>query len=464
MTLPIGENDLLAALGAIVGEAGVRSGDSIPQRNFQDAAGLAPVSPLAVVMPTTTEQVAAILRLCRAVPVPVVVQGGMTGLAGGAHPQAGEVALSMERLRGIEEIDLESRTMTVRAGTILAEVQQAAADAGLFYGVDLGARGSCTIGGNVATNAGGIQVMRYGMTRRNVLGIEAVLPDGRIVRSLNKMAKNNTGYDWKELLIGSEGTLGVVTRVVLALQPAPESIQSAFCAVAGVKKAHAVLSRLEARFPGRIVAFEAMWREYMQVATRLLADTRPFAAEPEIALIAEAAIGDGEDARTAFVEALGSLMEEGTVLDGRVAQSEADRKRFWTWREANYEFDRILPPASHFDVSIAPGRMEEAISLLRARVASTLPGGLLVAYGHMADSNLHLAVYAADAVTPATACDAVIYATVGELGGSISAEHGIGVLKRPYLALSRSAEEIELMRGLKELFDPASILGRGRIL
>ncbi len=256
-------SDVTTALLAALGPDRVRVGDDIPVRNHADASGLKPTPPHALLLPRSTEDVATALRICHEHRHPVVTQGGMTGLAGGAHPQAGEIALSLERMAGVEEVDEASGTLTALAGTPLAVIQKAAEDAGFMCGIDLGARGSCTIGGNIATNAGGNQVLRYGMARRNVLGLEVVLSDGRVVRSLNKMLKNNAGYDWTQLFIGSEGTLGVVTRVVLGLHPRPQGVQTAFCAAEGFPAALAILRALERRFPGRLLVFEGMWREFM---------------------------------------------------------------------------------------------------------------------------------------------------------------------------------------------------------
>ena len=220
--------------------------------------GMAPCPPGLLILPRDTQEVSQALAICHAHGARIVVQGGMTGLAGGAHPQAGEVALSLERLAGIEEIDTLAGTLTARAGTKLQEIQEAAQAKGFFCGIDLGARGSCTIGGNIATNAGGNQVLRYGMARRNVLGLEAVLADGTVVTSLNKMLKNNAGYDWTQLFIGSEGTLGIVTRVVLGLHPAPRGVRSALLAFSRFEDVLTVLRRFDAALPGRMIVFEAM--------------------------------------------------------------------------------------------------------------------------------------------------------------------------------------------------------------
>jgi FAD/FMN-containing dehydrogenase len=454
---------LIEALQNIVGHDFVRQGDAIPRRNWTDMAGMTPRRPQALVLPGSTQDVSAVLAKCLEARQAIVVQGGMTGLAGGAHPQDGEIAPSLERLQGIEEIDVASRTMTVHAGTPLFKVQDAARDAGLHYGVDLGARGTCTIGGNVATNAGGVQALRYGVTRRNVLGLEVVLSDGTILSGLNKLMKNNTGYDWPQLMIGSEGTLGVITRVCLSLSPSPPALQTALCAVTNVTDAISVLTRLDRALPGRLMTFEGMWRDYMEVTARVTALPQPFRTSPEIILLVEAALGDDEAGRDLFTDTLAALLEDGLILDAVIAQSLQDRQRFWAYREANYEFDRALPGAVHFDVSLPMDRMDDAITQLRRHTADLAPRSTFITYGHMADSNLHLAIYPETFTDDLTEATTAVYDAVGLFEGSVSAEHGIGVLKRSYLSRSRSPGEIRLMKNLKHMFDPAGILNRDRI-
>jgi len=452
----------LAALTAALGPEQICIGGAVPGRNRADSAGLPPCPPAALLLPRSTAEVSAALAICHRLSLPVVVQGGLTGLAGGAHPLEGEIALSLERMSGIEELDPVGRTMTALAGTPLEAIQQRAAEAGLLYGVDLGARGSCTIGGNVATNAGGVQVLRYGMTRRNVLGLEAVLPDGRIVSSLVKVIKNNAGYDWTQLLIGSEGTLGVVTRVLLALQPAVPSHHTALCAVAGVAEALQVLDRLEAKLPGGLLACEAMWRDYLAATAAHAALPPPFTG-PALTLLVEAALPTGEAYANLFLEALSALVEEGLLEEVLVAQSSRERARFWTYREASSEFYRHLPTGLHFDISVPLAAMAQGVDLLHARIAESGPDATLILFGHLADSNLHLSIHPPEGAGFAGLAE-VVYSTVRELRGSISAEHGVGVLKRPYLGYSRSDAELALMRTLKDALDPAGILNRGRIL
>jgi FAD/FMN-containing dehydrogenase len=455
--------DLNAQLRAIVGDGFVKEGDAIPRRNWSDAAEIPPVCPALLVIPGSTEEVSEVLALCSKAGQTVVIQGGLTGLAGGAHPQVGEIALSLERLQGIEEIDTASRTMTVLAGTPLYQVQDAAREAGLHYGVDLGARGTCTIGGNVATNAGGVQALRYGVTRRNVLGVEAVLSDGTILNGLNKLMKNNTGYDWPQMMIGSEGTLGVITRVCLSLSPAPPALQTALCAAASVADASKALAELDRQFPGQLMTFEGMWREYMEITDKFTSLPEPFEPATELTLLIEVALGDDQAAQDRFTDALGALLEAELISNALISQSLQDRQKFWAYREANYEFDRLIPGSAQFDISLPMNRMDAAIGAMRRQIAALAPGATLITYGHMADSNLHLAILPATRSDDLADAVKAVYDIVGQSEGSISAEHGIGVLKRPYLSRSRGPEEIALMKRLKTMFDPAGVLNQGRI-
>jgi FAD/FMN-containing dehydrogenase len=457
-------SDLIDALTAALGPQ-VKTGSDVPLRNHADASGLSPVCPKALVLPQTTEEVAAALRICHEHGHPVVTQGGLTGLAGGAHPQAGEIALSLERMNGIEEIDAASATLTALAGTPLAAVQQAADEAGYLCGIDLGARGSCTIGGNAATNAGGNQVLRYGMARRNILGLEVVLADGTVVRSLNKMLKNNAGYDWTQLFIGSEGTLGIITRVVIGLHPKPQGLQTALCAVESFEDGLLVLRQFQQAHPGRLLVFEAMWREFMTVATQVCGLPNAFEARHDITLLIEADMGEDPAGIEAFSLALSELYEQGLIKDALVAQSRADRNRFWAYRETPYEYGRFLPEEIRFDVSVPLDRMTEAVTHLREEMPKRWPEAIWVVFGHVADSNIHINVAIQDMSDETKkGVQGLVYDLVSRLGGSVSAEHGIGRIKRPYLPLSRSEPELALMAKMKQTLDPAGILNPGRVL
>lgn len=442
-----------------LGRGSIRTGDDIPLRNRTDASGFPATLPVMLVLPQNTAEVSAALRLCHDHGQPVVTQGGMTGLAAGATPASDEVAISLERMVGIEEIDPHSGTITALAGTPLQSVQEAAESAGFMLGIDLGARGSCTIGGNVATNAGGNTVLRYGMTRPNVRGLEAVLSDGQIVRSDNKMMKNNTGYDWTQLMIGSEGTLGIITRVTLALHPKPARIDAAFVKVADTGAALALLRDLGQRLAGGLLVFEAMWPEFYAIAIETMGLSAPVPVDDKVVLLIEAPAGE-----PGLVDALGANLETGGILDATVAQSEADRARFWSVRESVYEHNRHFPPMIGFDISIPLDRMADAVATLRARLNEAFPGVPWVVFGHLADSNLHVNVMPDDrSDSTRRQVEETVYGVVSEFAGSVSAEHGIGRLKAPYLALSRSPAELDLMRAIKRQLDPKGILNPGRI-
>jgi FAD/FMN-containing dehydrogenase len=451
--------ELLATLGPDL----MRTGADIPERQSADAAGIAPQPPLALVLPRTTEDVATALRICHAHGQAVVTQGGLTGLAGGAHPGAGEVAISLQRMVGVEDLDAESNTLTALAGTPLQVIQQAAEEAGLMCGIDLGARGSCSIGGNVATNAGGNQVIRYGMTRRNVLGLEAVLADGQVVRSLNKMQKNNAGYDWTQLFIGSEGTLGIVTRVVLALHARPQGVQTALLAADSTPDAIAILRAAERALPAGLLVFEAMWREMYEIATTTIGVPAPIPRGHEVYLLVEAPTGEaGPEPFEAF---LAELYERGLVKDAVVAKSRAERDRFWALRESVYEYKRLIPNEINFDVSFPLNRMEEAVALFRKAIPEAFPDAIYCIFGHLADSNIHVNVMPkVKSPEVKKAVERVVYDCTRQLGGSVSAEHGIGRHKRPYLPLSRTAPELALMASIKHALDPKGILNPGRVL
>jgi FAD/FMN-containing dehydrogenase len=451
---------LVEALGSKI-----RTGPDIPSRNHADASGLQPAVPQALILPQTTEDVSTALRICHKHRQSVVTQGGLTGLAGGAHPQTGEIALSLERMNGVEEIDPASATLTALAGTPLAVVQQAADEAGFLCGIDLGARGTCTIGGNIATNAGGNQVLRYGMARRNTLGLEVVLADGTVVRSLNKMLKNNAGYDWTQLFIGSEGTLGIITRAVIGLHPKPQGLQTALCAVGRFDDALVVLRRFQQAHPGRLLVFEAMWREFMTVATEICGLPPAFESEHDVTLLIEADMGEDPAGTEAFSLLLSEFYEQDLIKDAVVAQSRADRNRFWAYRETPYEYGRFLPEEIRFDVSVPLNRMTEAVAHLRREMPKQWPDAVYVVFGHVADSNIHINVAIHDMTDDIKkGVQGLVYELVSRLGGSISAEHGIGRIKRPYLPLSRTETELALMMKMKQTLDPEGILNPGRIL
>ena len=455
--------EFLQALRQTLGAEAVLSGDAVPARYHTDWSGTPPVAPLALVRPRSTEDVSATLRLCHQHRVPVVPQGGLTGLAGAAVPSADCVALSLERMPAIEAIDARSATMTVQAGATLQAVQEAAVDAGLAFGVDLGARGSCQIGGNVATNAGGNGVLQHGMMREQVLGLEVVLADGTVLPMLRPMLKNNTGYDLKQFFIGAEDTLGVITRVLLRLRPLPQAKATALVALPGFDQALAVLQRMQARFGNSVAAFELMWDNFVQASVQWQQLQAPLAERhPLLALID--VDGKGEASLREAVEAvLGDAMEAGEVVDAVIAQSQTQAKTLWKLREAPAELNTQMHPPVNFDVSLPQAEIGRFAAAIQAAFDARWPGHHTLFFGHVGDGNLHVST---DGATVGGACEAVeaeLYRVVGAFHGSVSAEHGIGLHKKPFLALSRTPQELAAMRAIKAALDPLGLMNPGKV-
>lgn len=421
--------------------------------------------PLAVLYPKGTKEVSQIMQQASRCGMPVVPQGGLTGMTGGAVPSQNCVALSLEKMRGVEDLDTFADTVCAWAGTPLQVVQEAAAAADRFLAVDFGSRGSCTIGGAVANNAGGNRVLRYGMMRDQVLGLEVVLADGTVITNLNKMIKNNAGYDLRNLFIGSEGTLGIVTRIVLRLFPAPRSCSTMLCAVAGIDQVHELLAMARAMLGANLSAFEVMWRDFYEV-THEVAGRSPLSPESGSHFILLEALGSNpqtdEIAFEAFAEA--ALTRE-VIADAVIARSQSDTQNFWRIRDSSGELSHLWGKGTvvNFDISVPVARVEEFTVQCRQALAEALPGSSVVFFGHVADSNMHLAVPDPLGHDRELICDTV-YGVVRSLSGSVSAEHGIGLDKRKYLSFSRSEEEIALMRGIKAMLDPAGLLNPGKLL
>ncbi len=446
---------LADALGGMVLAA-----EAIPERYWTDATGHAPCRPLALVRPRSTADVATALRLCNQHRCPVIPQGGLSGLAAGAVPSAGSVAISLEHLSGDIEVDATAATLTAGAGNTLVAVQEAARDAGLRYPVDLGSRGSCQIGGNVATNAGGHAVLRHGMTRDRVLGLEVVLADGSVLDLMNTMVKNNAGYDLKQWFIGSEGTLGVITRVVLKLAPRSGETHTFLCAVRRYEDAIGLLGALRtAGLP--VEAFEVMWQDFYVMSCGWLNGSPPLDTDFPLYVLCEV-----ECEAAALENALEPLIDDGRLVDVVLASSGAQAAQLWRIREATGEFPSRLD-AINFDVSLPIARIDAFVTTLRERLQSRWPDCMSVAFGHIGDSNLHWTVDG-NSLPENTAgmhyeVEALVYALVGAWGGSISAEHGIGLLKRDFLHYSVNAQGFAAMRTIKHSLDPHGILNPGKV-
>ncbi|MEI4472445.1 FAD-binding oxidoreductase [Frigidibacter sp. MR17.24] len=462
-TRPDPEGCLTALTEAFPGAA-LLAGDAIPARNLQDTSYLPAVGPLAVVRPADPAGVARAVAICARHHVPFVPQGGLTGLAGGGHPVAGAVMISLERLTGIEEIDPAASTLTVCAGTPLEVIQKAADAEGFFIPLDLGARGSCQIGGNLGTNAGGNRVIRYGMAREMVLGLEYVLPDGTLVTSLNKMIKNNAGYDLKQLFIGSEGTLGIITRAVLRMQPKPGCVNAALCGCDTYEDVVALLGSARRGLGPMLSAFEVMWPDYWHEATVTVGVRSPLEGlHPYYVLIEAQGLAEETDGPR-FQSWIEDQFEAGLLADAAISQSLGDVQAFWNTRDACSEFGSRLGPHCAFDIGLPVARMEAFVSACRDRLAASIPQSLAVFYGHIGDGNLHIVALSRGAETqPMAEIAAIVYATVRDFDGTVSAEHGIGLLKKPYLPYSRTPEELALMRRIKAALDPEGLLNPGKV-
>ncbi len=454
---------LLAELRDVLGDDGVLVGDDVAAR-AGDGSGTTPCAARAVLRPRTTEEVSAALAACHGAGQPVAPQGGLTGLVGGGVAGDLEVAVTLERMTAIEEIDPVGRTMTVQAGAALQTVQEAAEAEGLLFPLDLGARGSCTIGGNVATNAGGNRTIRYGMTRDSVLGLEAVLADGTVLSSLNRMVKNNAGYDLKHLFVGSEGTLGIVTRVVLRLERRPRSHDCALLTAPGFAEVVELLRRLEEEIGASMSAFEVMWREFYELATGPRARTAPPIPHgaPYYVLVESLGARAAEDAAR-FEETLGGCMEAGLIGDAVLGRSRAERDEIWALRDDVEQLNRLAPIFT-FDVSLRIADMESYVADIKAALTERWPESQCVVFGHLGDGNLHVVIAVGDGGPEARgAVEEIVYGRLEPIGGSVSAEHGIGFEKRAHLRRSRSPEEIALMKTLKRKLDPKGILNPGRV-
>ncbi len=395
---------------------------------------------------------------------PVVPMGGLTGLVRGATAGPGEIGLSLERMNCIEAVDARDRTMRVQAGVKLQAVQDAAEHEGLMFALDLGARGSATIGGNAATNAGGNRVIRFGMMRELVLGLEAVLADGTVISSLNRMIKNNAGYDLKQLFIGSEGTLGIITRLVLRLRPLPLSHQTAMLACTNFDQVTGLLGRLDALLGGAMSSFEVMWRDfYALVTTPPAAGRGPLAGQFPYYVIVEAQGGDPAGDQARFEQSLATAAEEGRFADAAITTSQAQRDAIWALRDDVTQLFRLGHPFV-FDISLPVAEMEDYVAEVHRTLAERLPEQRCFTFGHLGDGNLHFVIVGSAGSEARQTVEEVVYQPLATRQGSVSAEHGIGIEKRAWLPLSRSADEIALMRRLKQTLDPRGILNPGRVI
>ena len=459
--------DLSEKFAELVGGGNVFTGDAIDERYRIDGMRKYPRRPGYVLRPKTTEQVAEIVKLAAQTGTPITALGGRTGGVGGGTGDNGGILLSLELMNRIIEIDPKSMTMTVEAGVTLQTVHEAAEAAGLLMPLDLGSRGSATIGGNIATNAGGVRVLRWGMMRDMVLGLEAVLANGTVVSSLGKFIKDNAGYNWKHLLIGSEGTLGIVTRAVLRLRPLPQSTQTAMIAFQSFDDAIGLLRRLDAQLGGQLSSFELMWNSFyvLMTETHRAKQQPPLPQTYPVYALIEAMGNDPERDRARFEEALAEALDQGVAADAVIAQSERERANLWTLRDDLVEAFMPMWPFFAMDLSMAQADMTGFVAETQAGIAEHFPEAKIYHFGHAGDGNLHVNVCVgkADKETEKRVYD-IVYGAVAKVRGSIAAELGVGREKQPFITLTRSPEEIELMRTIKAALDPRNILNPGIIL
>jgi FAD/FMN-containing dehydrogenase len=442
----------------IVGAAHVLTGAPETKPYFTDWRRQYSAAAECVVRPGSTEEVAAVVGLCAREGVAVVPQGGNTGLVGGSVPTGTrrEVVLALGRMNRIRSLDVLNDTATVEAGCVLAAVQAAAADAGRLFPLSLAAEGSCQIGGNLSTNAGGVNVLRYGSAREQVLGMEVVLPDGRVWNGLRGLRKDNTGYDLKQLFLGAEGTLGVITAAVLRLYPRPTASATAWIAVASPAEAVELLAKLRSRVGDRISAFELVSRTCLEAVLAHVPDTRdPLGAPHPWTILAE--FGDSgatEDLHERIAEA----------LDGReavLAQSGEQARSLWRLRESIPEAQ--FTNVKH-DISVPISRIPEFLAIADSGLRASFADAQIFCFGHVGDGNLHYNVGPANLVPQRAAVNRMVYDAVARLGGSISAEHGLGQLKREAIRAQKSPLELELMRVLKTALDPKGLMNPGKVL
>ena len=452
--------DIVSSLIDELGADMVLTGEDVSSRQagFFAKSG---VQAKALVRPRTTADVSLALKFCYDNDQSVVAHGGLTGLVMSAVTAPDDVVISLELMNEIEEINTVDRTAVVQSGVVLQTLQEEAEKRDLMYPLDLGGRGSCTIGGNISTNAGGNRVIRYGMTRDMVLGVEAVLADGTIVSSMNQMIKNNAGYDLKQLFIGSEGSLGIVTRAVLRLREAPRERATLMVAVDEFEKLPNLLKHLDSELGGTLSAFELMWNNYYKlVTTRPAKNTAPMAQDYPFYVLVEAIGCDADRMENILADA----WEQGIVVDAVIAQSESQRMQLWGIRDDVGQLNRFTPNFA-FDVSLRVSHMIDYINEVNRRLEESFPNMVNYIYGHMGDGNLHFLVCPGEGDNSLRHdVEACVYEPLVEIAGSVSAEHGVGLEKKPWLNISRSVEEIDLMRRMKLALDQKGILNPGKIL
>ena len=469
------EADALAKIKAIVGLKGYVETAADMEPNVVDWRGLYRGRALLVVKPASTEEVSQVMAAANAVSLPVVPQSGNTSLCGASvpMPDGRAIVLSVARMNSVRAIDPDNYTMTVEAGCILQTLQETASAADRYFPLSLAAEGSCMIGGNLSTNAGGTNVLKYGNARDLVLGLEVVLPDGRIWNGLRGLRKDNTGYDLKHLFLGAEGTLGVITAAVLKLFPKPRAVETAYCAVRDVAAAKELLGRAKAESGDGVETFELIPRLVMELVLKHIPGTAdPLETRYEMYVLLElvSTATDTSGLRDTMEALLGAAMEDGLVLDAAIAQNEQQRKDLWRLREEAAESQKLEGPSIKHDISVPVATIDQFYTEAEAAVHAVDPGVRVVGFGHLGDGNLHYNLQMPEGsdgkafLAQWGAYNRLVHDLVDRYGGSISAEHGIGQLKRDELAHYKDPVALDVMRTVKSALDPNGIMNPGKVL
>lgn len=462
---------LIDDLKALLGQTQVLTEAADQEAYLVEERGLYRGQALAVLRPADTAQLAAAMALCAQAKVAVVPQGGNTGLCGGGVPGAGSVVMSTERLNKIRAIDAANFTLIAEAGCVLAHVQQAAEQAGCLFPLSLGAEGSCRIGGNLSTNAGGVGVLRYGNTRDLTLGLEVVLPDGRIWNGLRSLRKDNTGYDLKHLFIGAEGTLGIITAASLKLFPKPAERATALIALSDPAAALAVLSAARRQSGDAVTACELVPRIGLELGMTHVTGVRdPFGQPYPWYLLLELSSSRPAGLQTALEDILAEAFEDDIALDAVLAQSGEQRAAFWRIREGVPEAQKKEGGSIKHDVAVPVSRVPEMIERCTRAVEAALDGVRVVAFGHVGDGNIHFNLTQPVGADKAAFLERwvemnhIVHDIVAELQGSVSAEHGIGQLKIAEMSRYKQDVELDLMKRVKQAIDPEGLMNPGKVL
>ncbi len=462
MTPLAADTSLIDALREIVGERGLLLGEDVALRSCDPFRPVPPEGGI-IVRPASTEEVSAVMAFCHERGQPVVTHGGRTGVAGGAFTARDQIVISMERMNRIEEIDEFNQCLVAQAGVPIEVLHNAASDANMLYPIDLGSKGSATLGGTISTNAGGNRVLRWGMTRANLLGIEVVLADGTVVSAMNRLTKNNTGYDMKHIFAGTEGTLGIVTRAVVRLVPKPASQQ---VAVVAVPSYDAVLEMLKsARKLPALSAFEVMWQDYYDLMANSNTGRRPLETGSPFYILMESMGYNEEQDEQQFMAFLENSFEQGLIVDAVTSQSLAQVQEMWRLREGGEVFAAQMWPIVSSDISVDVRKTDEYVGKVRAKLSAAYPGLKMVTFGHLGDGNIHIGIHVGpDTVEEELNVEHILYDTLRDYDSALTAEHGVGQVKKKFLPDHVEPGVLTVMRHLRDALDPDRLLNRDVLL